>query len=73
MKTILKKSLLAAAVCCLLASPLQAQPKIAIIDLKKVFDGYYKTKQADTTLKERGPQYSGRSLGSVQRLRLATA
>ncbi len=30
-----------------------AQPKIAIVDLKKVFDGYYKTKQADTQLKDR--------------------
>ena len=28
-----------------------AQTKVAIIDLKKVFDGYYKTKQADTQLK----------------------
>ncbi len=31
----------------------QAAPKIALIDLKKVFDGYYKTKQADTQLKDR--------------------
>lgn len=31
----------------------QSTPKIAIIDLQKVFDGYYKTKQADTQLKER--------------------
>jgi len=30
----------------------QAQPKIATIDLRKVFDGYYKTKQADVSLKE---------------------
>ena len=34
----------------------QAAPKIAIIDLKKVFDGYYKTKQADTQLKERAAE-----------------
>ncbi|MBI3415565.1 MAG: OmpH family outer membrane protein [Verrucomicrobia bacterium] len=57
MKTTLKKYLLAIAVSCLLAAPLQAQPKIAIIDLKKVFDGYYKTKQADTTLKERAADF----------------
>lgn len=37
----------------LLAPGLQAQAKIGLIDLKKVFDGYYKTKQADTQLKER--------------------
>ncbi len=30
-----------------------AEPKIGIIDLKKVFDGYYKTKQADSQLKDR--------------------
>lgn len=34
--------------------PIHAQAKIAVIDLKKVFDGYYKTKLADTQLKERG-------------------
>jgi outer membrane protein len=57
MKTTLKKSLFVIAIGCLLAVPLQAQPKIAIIDLKKVFDGYYKTKQADTTLKERAADF----------------
>ncbi len=30
-----------------------ADTKLAIIDLKKVFDGYFKTKLADTQLKER--------------------
>jgi Skp family chaperone for outer membrane proteins len=34
-----------------------AQTRIAVIDLKKVFDGYYKTKQADTTLKERAADF----------------
>src|ERR1051325_4922996 len=35
-------------------APLRAaEQKIGIIDLKKIFDGYYKTKQADTQLKER--------------------
>jgi outer membrane protein len=32
----------------------QAQTKIAIVDLQKIFEGYYKTKQADTQLRERG-------------------
>lgn len=40
-----------------------AQPKIATVDLKKIFEGYYKTKQADTQLRERGAdaekQYKG--------------
>jgi len=31
----------------------QAADRIAIVDLKKVFDGYWKTKQADLNLKER--------------------
>ena len=31
----------------------QSAPKIGIIDLKKIFEGYYKTKQADAQLKER--------------------
>src|SRR5215208_6018942 len=44
--------LLAGAV--LAATPLRAaDTKIGLVDLKKVFDGYYKTKQADTQLKER--------------------
>jgi outer membrane protein len=35
-------------------APLRAADvKIGIVDLKKIFDGYYKTKQADTQLKER--------------------
>src|SRR6266478_6559703 len=29
------------------------QAKIAIVDLRKVFDDYYKTKSADATLKDR--------------------
>jgi outer membrane protein len=41
-------------VCLALAVPaLQAQPKIATINLQKVFDNYYKTRQADANLKER--------------------
>src|SRR5947208_9276805 len=31
----------------------QAQSKIAIVDLRKVFDDYYKTQAADATLKDR--------------------
>src|SRR5437762_10918197 len=38
----------------LLCAPLRAADlKIGLVDLKKVFEGYYKTKQADTQLKER--------------------
>ena len=40
-----------------LAPGLQAQAKIGLVDLKKVFDGYNKTKQADTQLKERAADF----------------
>lgn len=36
-----------------LATTASAQQKIGLIDLKKVFDGYYKTKLADAQIKER--------------------
>src|SRR5437867_11623436 len=44
---------------CLAISSLagQAQVKVASIDLKKVFDNYYKTKQADSNLKERASDF----------------
>lgn len=52
MKKTILKSLLAAVL--LLAAPsLQAQTKIATVDLKKVFEGFWKTKQADANLKDR--------------------
>ena len=45
------------------SSTAQAQAKIAVVDLRKIFEGYYKTKQADTQLRERGAdaekQYKG--------------
>jgi outer membrane protein len=42
-----------------------AQTKVAIIDLKKVFDGYYKTKQADTQLKERAGDFDKARRGLI--------
>ncbi len=55
MKQLFRKTLFGAALigCCSL--PAQAQTtanKVGIIDLRKVFDGYYKTKQADVNLKD---------------------
>jgi outer membrane protein len=45
------------------AATVQAQSKFAVVDLQKIFEGYYKTKQADTQLRERGAdaekQYKG--------------
>lgn len=50
--------LLALALCAAcLALAAQAQPKIAIINLKTVFDGYWKTKQSDTAIKDRQTEF----------------
>src|SRR5438874_6342574 len=38
---------------CALSLPGYGQSKIALVDLRKVFDDYYKTKTADATLKDR--------------------
>ena len=51
MKRFFGKTVLAAAICSLLAFSSQAETKIGLIDLRKVFDEYYETKQADATLK----------------------
>ena len=57
MKTFLSQSLLVVG-CLLLSSTASlAQVKLATIDLKKVFDSYYKTRQADATLKERASEF----------------
>lgn len=53
MKLSLKSTILAVAACFILAGPAQAQTKFGTIDLKKVFDGYWKTKQANANIKER--------------------
>src|SRR5215468_1956304 len=46
-----------------LAAAAQTPPKIATVDLRKIFEGYFKTKQADAQLRERGAdaekQYKG--------------
>jgi outer membrane protein len=49
--TILTVSLLA-----LMSVPALAQTKIATVDLRKLFDGYWKTKQAQTVLNDRQAQ-----------------
>lgn len=51
------KLILTATVLLCLAWPAQAQTKTGIINLKKVFDGYWKTKQADSQLKERAAEF----------------
>lgn len=50
----------------------QAQTQIATVDLKKVFDGYFKTVQADVLLKERGQQAEEIMKGMMQDYEEAT-
>lgn len=45
--------------------PALAQDRIATIDLRKVFDGYWKTKQANAALKERGDEMEKELKGLV--------
>jgi outer membrane protein len=48
------------------ATSTAAEPKIAVIDLKKVFDSYWKTKQADAQLKERAADLDKARKGMVE-------
>lgn len=52
MKNRMLKLMIAAAVLGLSVAPAKAQLRIGIVDLRKVFDGYYKTKDADAKIKE---------------------
>lgn len=53
MKSCLKKLSLGVLLAGFLAAPAFAQTKIGTVSLAKVFDGYWKTKQADANLKDR--------------------
>jgi Skp family chaperone for outer membrane proteins len=57
MKRLLARWLAAGFASALFAATAQAQPKIGLIDLKKVFDGYYKTKVSDAQLKDRATAF----------------
>jgi len=57
--TYLPRTLLAALAAALLAASAQAQMKIAVVNMKTVFDGYWKTKQSDATVKERQGEFEG--------------
>src|SRR5262245_38362477 len=52
MTTKTRTMFLGVALGCLTALAAAAQPKVALVDLRKVFDGYHKTKDADVKLKE---------------------
>ncbi|MBX3734186.1 MAG: OmpH family outer membrane protein [Verrucomicrobiae bacterium] len=50
----------------LVAVPAHAQTRIAVVDLKKVFDGYWRTKQADSQLKERAADFEKARGGLIE-------
>jgi outer membrane protein len=57
MKRTIKLWFLALMSVALTASGVQAQQKLAVVDLQRVFDGYWRTKQADAQLKERAADF----------------
>lgn len=54
---ILTRSLLVSLLLGLTSLSVQAQNRFAVINMKTVFDGYWKTKQSDATIKERQAEY----------------
>lgn len=65
-------SLLALALLFASGPALLAQNKIATIDLKKVFDGYWKTQQADTTLRDKAAEFEKKNKLMVEDYQKAT-
>ena len=57
MKSLISRPFLVLAASLLAAAPLAAQPRLATINLQRVFDGYYKTKVADAQLAERRSEF----------------
>jgi outer membrane protein len=53
MKSLLRKIVSALLLVSLMSAPAWGQGRLATIDLRKVFDNYWKTKQADAALKDR--------------------
>jgi Skp family chaperone for outer membrane proteins len=71
MKRLLTRVLPAVIALCLLTSSAMAQGKIGTIDLRKVFDGYWKTKQADAGLKERAADMEKEHKNMIEDLKKA--
>ena len=55
--TNLTRLLLGGFAAALVAVSAQAQSKLAVVNMKTVFDGYWKTKQSDATVKEREAEF----------------
>ena len=50
----------------LLVGSVQAETKIGLVDLRKIFDNYYKTKQADSNLKDEAADLEKQRLEMVE-------
>ncbi len=69
----LKKFLLTVVATAALASTAaQAQVKFGVVDLKKVFEGYWRTKQSDTQLRERAADFEKVGKGMLEDYKKAT-
>jgi outer membrane protein len=55
----------------LLSSPALAQQKVATVDMRKLFDGYWKTKQAETALNDRKTELDKEDRGFLDNLQKA--
>jgi len=68
MKRIVCAAALLVGVLAAVSVPVQAQGqvRIAVVDLKKVFDGYWRTKQADSQLKERAADFEKARNGLIE-------
>ena len=51
-----------------LSSPALAQQKVAMVDMRKLFDGYWKTKQAETALNDRKNELDKEDRGFLDNL-----
>ncbi|MCU0771417.1 MAG: OmpH family outer membrane protein [Verrucomicrobia bacterium] len=65
MKRLIRHLMMVSVLVLCTALPAVAQEKIATVDLRKVFDGYWKTKQANAALKERGDEMEKELKGLV--------
>ncbi|MGB7770180.1 MAG: OmpH family outer membrane protein [Verrucomicrobiia bacterium] len=68
MKNVLRIILPAILLMTLLSSSALAQQKIAIVDMGKLFDGYWKTKQAEAALNDRKTELSKEDHGFLDNL-----
>jgi outer membrane protein len=73
MNKLFRRMLLAALLAGVLTGSAWAQTRVATVDLRKLFDGYWKTKQADAALKERVADLEKEDKGLREDLKRITA